>query len=192
MCAGARPLPRFYQRTCIPCLWKYRPTASTMDSWCVLAALSRMSWRRWSMCLRKSRWLLPSRSPVPTTKMIVAVMVAIAVIASLMATSTRNAIDGLGEMSTCLDSFAGIGTDRGTRHPWRCRRASMRPANRSPGSIADRGFAPSAPARFNVAWHASGQGSPPRASRAWCRMLVTMTDGDVSRGPFSRHQAVGR
>ena len=38
-----------------------------------------------------TRWLLPSRSPVPTTIMIVADMVAIAVIASLMATSTRNA-----------------------------------------------------------------------------------------------------
>ena len=43
------------------------------------------------MCLRGTRWLLPSRSPVPTTIMIVADMVAIAVIASLMATSTRNA-----------------------------------------------------------------------------------------------------
>ena len=36
--------------------------------------------------------------------MIVAIMVAIAVIASLMATSTRNAIEGLGNMSSCLGS----------------------------------------------------------------------------------------
>ena len=57
------------------------------------------------MCLRLrgTRWLLPSRSPVPTTMMIVAVMVAIAVIVSLMATSTRNAIEGLGKMSSCLE-----------------------------------------------------------------------------------------
>ena len=36
------------------------------------------------MCFRGTRWLLPSKSPVPTTMMIVAVMVAIAVIASLI------------------------------------------------------------------------------------------------------------
>ena len=54
------------------------------------------------MCLKGTRWLLPSRSPVPTTMMIVAVMVAIAVIASLMATSISNVIEGLRKMSSCL------------------------------------------------------------------------------------------
>ena len=68
------------------------------------------------MCLRGTRWLLPSRSPVPTTMMIVAVMVAIAVIASLMATSISNVIRG-PEKNVKLSRNRGNQWCHGSRQP---------------------------------------------------------------------------